>query len=173
MALQQRLLPGAIQTAQITPTTAAADSQATAEPTMVAIDVKVVQDKGDTQADSPPSAPAPAIAQPAAETKGDSSRTASRQEKRLNLRITRDSERCPKVVCYKWHLVTERLKPPHYTKVDLAGLRLAPSLRRGVDNGDIDLIIEAVTQRKTINGHDTLIFTATSLEGVAPHDGPL
>jgi hypothetical protein len=173
VALQQRLLPGAIEAAQITPATAAADPQATAEPALVAIEVKVVEDEGDTRADLPPRAPTPAIARPAAETKSDPPGTTSRQEKRLNLRITRDSERCPKVVCYKWHLVTERLKPPHYTKVDLARLRLAPSLRRGVDNGDIDLIIEAVAQRKTINGHDTLIFTATSLEGVAPHDGPL
>lgn len=96
------------------------------------------------------------------------------QDKRLNLRITRDSERCPKVICYKWHLVTQRrLKPPRYTKVELAGLRLAPGLRRKVDKGNIDLLIDAVPQHRTINGHDTLVFVAINLAGVTPHDASL
>jgi hypothetical protein len=186
-ALQQQSLPGAIPTAKITPATAAADAQATAEPALVAIEVQMVKDEGNPRTDLPPKTstpavtqlaaaatpPVPAVIQPAAEAKNDAAGTAARDEKHLNLRITRDSERCPKVVCYRWHLVTQRLKPPPYTKVDLAGLRLAPSLRRGVDNGDIDLIIEAVAQRKTINGHDTLVFVATNLSGVTPHDGPL
>jgi hypothetical protein len=103
-------------------------------------------------------------------TERDSTQTASGQEKRLNLRIARDSERCPKVVCYKWHLVTQRLKPPHYTKVELAGLRLAPGLQHKVENGNIDLLIDAVAHHRTINGHDTLIFVATNLAGVTPHD---
>jgi hypothetical protein len=106
------------------------------------------------------------------EIQREMSRPTSRHGQPVNLRIARDSERCPNVVCYKWHLVAQRLKPPHYTKVDLAGLRLAPDLRQGVDNGDIDLIIEAVPQHKTINGHHTLIFVATNLTGVTPHEGP-
>jgi hypothetical protein len=102
----------------------------------------------------------------------DNQPASSNQDKRLNLRITRDSERCPKVICYKWHLVTRRLKPPQFTKVELEGLRLAPSLQHDVDNGNIDLLIDAVTQHRTINGHDTLIFIATDLIGVTPHDAP-
>jgi hypothetical protein len=99
--------------------------------------------------------------------------TATNQDKTLNLRIARDSERCPKVVCYKWHLITQRLKPPQYTKVELAGLRLAPGLRRKVENGNVDLLIDAVTKRKTIHGHDTLVFVAVNLTGVTPHDAPM
>ena len=66
------------------------------------------------------------------EAQRDIPQATSRPERSVNLRIARDSERCPKVICYKWHLVTQRLKLPHYTKVELAGLRLPPSLRRGL-----------------------------------------
>ena len=86
------------------------------------------------------------------ETKRSRPRTASLQGKRLNLRITRDTQRCPVVVCYRYHLVTDRLKLPRHALVDLAGLSLAPHLRTGVDKGDVDLLIEAVEQHRTIRG---------------------
>jgi hypothetical protein len=54
--------------------------------------------------------------------------------------------------------------------VDLAGLRLPPNLRGGVDKGDIDLIIEAIEQHRKIDGRDTLIFVATKLSGVTPNE---
>jgi hypothetical protein len=106
------------------------------------------------------------------DTKRKASQTSSRQGKRLNLRVTRDWKRCPVVVCYRYHLVTERRKLPRHAVVDLAGLRLAPNLRSGVDKGDIDLLIEAVEHRRTINGRERPIFVATNLAGVAPHDSP-
>jgi hypothetical protein len=76
------------------------------------------------------------------------------------------------VVCYRYHLVTDRLKLPRHALVDLAGLSLAPHLRTGVDKGDVDLRIEAVEQHRTIRGRETPIFVATNLAGVTPHDTP-
>ena len=98
-----------------------------------------------------------------------------RAEPRVNgsiLRITRDTERCPVVVCYRYHLVTERRKLPRHALVDLASLHLAPDLRSRVDRAHIDLLIEAVEHRKTINGRETQVFVATNLAGVTPHDSP-
>ena len=74
---------------------------------------------------------------------------------------------CPKIVCYKWHLVTQRAKLPRAATIDLAQLRLAPSLREATENGQVDLIINAVERRK---GRENVIFVATSLFGVMPHD---
>ena len=119
-----------------------------------------------SQGKSPTSAEVPG----SGEVPHDMLRATPRQENSVNLRITRDSARCPNIVCYKWHLVTQRLKPPHYTKVELAGLRLPPGLRHGVESGHVDLFIDAMPQHKTIHGHDTLIFVATNLAGVTPHD---
>lgn len=150
---------------------APAGTQATGVATLTALET--TDPLGDdARSDLPPAVPTPAadVSPPGgAEMKAKSAQT-PREEKRLDLRITRDSERCPKVVCYKWHLVTQRRKLPRHTTVDLARLRLAPSLLKSVDNGDIDLIIEAVEQHKRIHGHDNLVFVATNLAGVAPHD---
>jgi hypothetical protein len=88
-------------------------------------------------------------------------------EKTRLLRITRDHKLCPKVVCYKWHLVTQRAKLPRDATIDLAQLRLAPSLREATENGKVELIINAVERRK---GRENVIFVARSLFGVMPHD---
>lgn len=89
-----------------------------------------------------------------------------RPERQLQLRITRDSKRCPNVPCYKWHLIKQRLKPPPGATIDLASLDLAPNLRSAVDKGEIDLFIDAIEHHRTINGRDTVTFVATSLDGV-------
>ena len=91
----------------------------------------------------------------------------------LQLRITRDSRRCPITPCYKWHLVKRHAKPPRDATIDLARLDLAPSLQSAVDKGEIDLFIEAIEHHRMVNGRDTVIFIATSLAGVTPNDGGL
>ena len=90
-------------------------------------------------------------------------------EKTLLLRITRDHKLCPKTICYKWHLVKQRAKLPRAATIDLAQLRLAPSLLEATENGQVELIINAVERRK---GRENVIFVATSLFGVTPHDEP-
>ena len=82
------------------------------------------------------------------ETGAGARQEASRPEKTRLLRITRDQKRCPKIVCYKWHLVTQRAKLPRAATIDLAQLRLAPSLREATENGQVDLIINAVERRR-------------------------
>ena len=77
------------------------------------------------------------------ETGAGTRQEAPRTEKTRLLRITRDHKLCPKVVCYKWHLVTQRAKLPRGATIDLAQLRLAPSLREATENGKVDLIINA------------------------------
>ena len=185
-ALDQRIIADSIQGVSVVPATIRVDPPATPPPIMetarpteaapvVAAETMALRDN---VVDSSPRsvAPVPAANVPPPgrdETKRASRRTASLQGRRLNLRVTRDTERCPVVVCYRYHLVTQRLKLPRNALVDLDGLRLAPHLRAGVDKGDVDLLIEAVEQRRTIRGRERPVFVATELAGVTPHDSPL
>jgi hypothetical protein len=88
--------------------------------------------------------------------------------KTLHLRIARDSKLCPQTTCYKWRLISQHSKAPRAATIDLAQLRLAPGLREAAENGDVQLIVDAVEHHKTINGRDTVIFEATNLAGVLP-----
>jgi hypothetical protein len=101
------------------------------------------------------------------ETSAGARQEAPLPEKTRLLRITRDHKLCPTIVCYKWHLVTQRAKLPRAATIDLARLRLAPSLREATENGQVELIINAVERRK---GRENVTFVATSLFGVTPHD---
>ncbi len=103
------------------------------------------------------------------ETNAGARQEAPLSEKTRLLRITRDHKLCPKTVCYKWHLVTQRAKLPRAATIDLAQLRLAPSLREATESGQVELIINAVERRK---GRENVTFVATSLYGVMPHDEP-
>jgi hypothetical protein len=94
--------------------------------------------------------------------------TARLREKRLHLRIARDSNLCPNTTCYKWRVINQRAKSPRAATIDLAKLHLAPSLREAAENGDIQLIVDAVEHHRTIHGRDIIIFEATSLAGVLP-----
>jgi hypothetical protein len=184
-ALDQRMIADSIQSASVVPATIRVEPAASppaimetprqAQPApMVGAESVASRDNVDGS-DVQPVAPVSAanVAPPSREeTKRNPGRSASLQGKRVNLRITRDTERCPVVVCYRYHLVTERMKLPRHALVDLAGLRLAPHLRTGVDKGNIDLLIEAVEQRRTVRGRETPIFVATNLAGVTPHDTP-
>ncbi|HME24666.1 MAG TPA: hypothetical protein VKI44_25595 [Acetobacteraceae bacterium] len=93
-------------------------------------------------------------------------------EKKLHLRIVRDSKLCPTTTCYRWRLINQRSKAPRAATIDLAQLHLAPSLREAVENGDVQLLVDAVEHHKMINGRDVVIIVATSLTGVTPHDTP-
>ena len=93
-------------------------------------------------------------------------------DRTLHLRIVRDSVHCPQTTCYRWHVLGRRIKPPHPATLDLASLRLAPSIREAAENGRVELIVDAVEHHRTIHGRDSIILVATSLAGVTPHDGP-
>lgn len=93
---------------------------------------------------------------------------ATLREKRLHLRIARDSKLCPNTTCYKWRLINQRAKSPRAATIDLAKLHLAPRLREAAENGDIQLIVDAVEHHRTIHGRDIIIFEATNLAGVLP-----
>jgi hypothetical protein len=184
-AQDQRTITDSIQSANVVPATIRVDPPAPpplimettrlTEPAAVVADETAASRDNVAEPDPPPVTPLSAADVPPPspkEMKRNRSRTASVQGKRLNLRVTRDTERCPVVVCYRYHLVTERLKLPRHAMVDLAGLRLASRLRTSVDRGDIDLLVEVVEQRRTIRGRETPIFVATNLAGVTPHDSP-
>jgi hypothetical protein len=94
--------------------------------------------------------------------------TAPMPEKKLHLRIARDSKLCPQTTCYKWRLISQHSKAPRAATIDLAQLRLAPGLREAAENGDVQLIVDVVEHHKTIRGRDTVIFEATNLAGVLP-----
>jgi hypothetical protein len=93
-------------------------------------------------------------------------------ERTLHLRIVRDSAHCPRTACYRWHVLERRIRSPHPATLDLASLRLAPSIREAAEKGQVELIIDAVEHHRTIRGRDSIVFVATSLAGVTPHDGP-
>jgi hypothetical protein len=116
-----------------------------------------------------PYQPTPAASADRNETSAGARQETPLPEKTRLLRITRDHKLCPQVVCYKWHLVTQRAKLPRAATIDLAQLRLAPSLREATENGEVELIINAVERRK---GRENVTFVATSLYGVMPHDEP-
>lgn len=84
------------------------------------------------------------------------------------LRLARDSRPCPTPVCSKWTVIARHAKHP--ATIDMAGLHLAPSLRQAAERGEIELIVDAVERHETLNGRDIVIFVATGLTGVAPHD---
>jgi hypothetical protein len=190
-ALDQRIIADSIQSASVVPATIRVDPPAPPSPIMetarqtepaqaVAVDGTTSRDTA-VEPGSQPVVTAPvakAESRNPQEPRRKTARIASPpqtntpQGKRLNLRITRDTERCPVVVCYRYHLVTERRKLPRHALVDLASLHLAPDLRSRVDRAHIDLLIEAVEHRKTINGRETQVFVATNLAGVTPHDSP-
>ncbi len=94
--------------------------------------------------------------------------TAPVPEKKLHLRIARDSKLCPQTTCYKWRLISQHSKAPRAATIDLAQLRLAPGLREAAENGDVQLIVDVVEHHKTVKGRDTVIFEATNLAGVLP-----
>jgi hypothetical protein len=175
--------PAAPQTPSVTSATTSADRSTPAEPpvsgarpsppaTLAATESRPSQDNGATAPDPQPIM-SPSVADVSLAGHPEPKQTTRRPARQLNLRITRDMERCPKVVCYKWHLLTQGLRPPRHTRVDLARLRLPPNLRGGVDKGDIDLVIEATEQHRKIDGRYTLIFVATKLAGVTPNEGRL
>jgi hypothetical protein len=93
---------------------------------------------------------------------------APQPERKLHLRIVRDSKLCPTTTCYKWHLINHRTTSPRAATIDLARLHLEPGLREATENGTVQLFIEAIERHKTVNGHDTVIFEATNLAGVMP-----
>ena len=93
-------------------------------------------------------------------------------DRTLHLRVVRDSAHCPQTTCYRWHVLGRRIKPPHPATLDLASLRLAPSIRDADEKGQVELIIDVVEHHRTIHGRDSIILVATSLTGVTPHDGP-
>lgn len=90
--------------------------------------------------------------------------------RKRQLRIVRDSRQCPTPNCSKWTVIAQRAKRPRTATVDVANLHLAPSLRQAAEKGEVELIINAIERHETLKGRDIVIFVATSLTGVVPHD---
>jgi hypothetical protein len=97
---------------------------------------------------------------------------APRRNKKVHLRVVRGSKPCATTTCSNWNVIRQTTRPPRRATIDMARLRLAPSLREAVNNGEVELIINAVEQRSTVKGRHIVIFVATSLAGVTPHDEP-
>lgn len=91
-------------------------------------------------------------------------------EKRLHLRIVGESKPCPRTDCYRWRVVRQRAKHPRPATIDLVQLHLAPGLREAAENGEVELMIDAVERHTTIKGRDVVTIVATRLAGVTPHD---
>lgn len=108
----------------------------------------------------------PEPAEPAVNAATEAPATA---EKTLRVRVARDSKRCPKTICYKWHLISQHVNPPRPRSVDLKKLNLAPDVRAALRAGKAELIVEAVSRHTRIKGRDAVILVAIKLTDVEPY----
>jgi len=113
---------------------------------------------------SPPEPTAPAVVLPT----NAAADPPANGEKTLQVRVARDSKRCPKTICYKWHLVSQHLKPPRPRSVDLQKLNLARDVRDALHAGKAELIVEAVSRHTRIKGRDAVVLVAIKLTDVEP-----
>jgi hypothetical protein len=148
--------------------------EASALPAGEAMPKSAVTVSSDTPALASGDPPAAQAAKPAIVAEGEGlqrEREAPAAERMVLLRVARDARVCPKTACLRWHVVQPRTRPPPRTAtLDFARLRLAPGLREAAEGGEIELFIDAVEQHRTVNGRENVIFVATSLAGVTPHD---
>lgn len=52
--------------------------------------------------------------------------------------------------------------------IDLAQLRFSPGQREAAENGQVELIVDALQTRGKINGRDCIVLVAKSLDSVTP-----
>ncbi len=139
---------------------------------MASLEFTGVMDRDKFTMDPQPAASSQGItvAEATAGTSEDVRSKARPPAREVHLRIVGDSNLCSKSACSKWHVI--RAKQPHSAMIDLARLRLAPSLREAVANGEVELIIDAVERHKTIHGRDVVTIVPMNLAGVMPHERP-
>lgn len=105
--------------------------------------------------------------QPSSDTVTVSQRNVPATETTVRLRIARDFN-CPTIACYKWQLLSPGSKLPRHTMIDLAQLRFAPGEREAAETGQVELVVNALQRRQKINGRNSVILVAKSLDSVAP-----
>lgn len=88
----------------------------------------------------------------------------------VQLRLTHDDKVCAKTACLRWHMAQPHAKPPPAAALDFARLRLAPGLREAAETGEVDLIVEAIEHRRTVNGRDSVVLVPTNLAAVIPRE---
>jgi len=79
------------------------------------------------------------------------------RERKVQLRLVRDSSSCPRPDCSRWQVIGDAMGAPRSGTVDLARLRLAPSLQDAADNGEVEVMIEAVERRRKVNGRNIVV----------------
>lgn len=120
-----------------------------------------------------PTAPQAAATHPPIAALGDSEgvrREVPPPRKTVLLRVTRDTKACPTAPCLRWHVVQRHAKPQRASSLDFARLRLAPGLRQAAEGGEVELYIDAIEEHRTVKGRENIVYVATSLAGVTPHD---
>ncbi len=120
-----------------------------------------------------PTAPQAAATHPPIAALGDSDgvrREVPPPRKTVLLRVTRDTKACPTAPCLRWHVVQRHAKPQRASSLDFARLRLAPGLRQAAEGGEVELYIDAIEEHRTVKGRENIVYVATSLAGVTPHD---
>ena len=90
----------------------------------------------------------------------------------VHLRVARVSRTCHRAACRAsaWKVLNQaQANLPRHAKLKLQALRLAPTLREAAERGEIDLLIDAKPERRTVRGRKVLELVATQLTGVTPH----
>jgi hypothetical protein len=126
-----------------------------------------------TLASIQPTAPQAAAVHPAIAALGDGDgvrRDVPPPRRTVLLRVSRDTKACPTAPCLRWHVVQRHAKPQRASSLDFARLRLAPGLRQAAEGGEIELYIDAIEEHRTVKGRENIVYVATSLAGVTPHD---
>ncbi len=127
-----------------------------------------------TEPPSPPQAPfVPAVGPPVAGADPEIVASAeSELPSTVHLRVARAPRKCHRAACRAsaWKVLNHGdANLPRHAKLKLHGLRLAPTLREAAERGEIDLLIDAKPEQRTVHGRKVLEFVATQLTGVTPH----
>jgi hypothetical protein len=76
---------------------------------------------------------------------------------------------CAKEPCSKWHVTNLKTKKKFHANVDLASLRLAPSIADAANTAEVELLVTGEETVKVVKGKRHTTIHAEHLDGVMPH----
>jgi hypothetical protein len=75
---------------------------------------------------------------------------------------------CAKGPCSRWHVTNLSTKKKFHANVDLAGLKLAPSIEEAANTAEVELLVTGEQTVKVVKGKRQTTIHAEQLDGVMP-----
>lgn len=75
---------------------------------------------------------------------------------------------CAKAPCSRWHVTNLATKKKFHANVDLAGLKLAPSIADAANTAEVELLVTGEAMVKVVKGKRHTTIHAEHLDGVMP-----